>query len=68
MANGIAFLTVSQVAEQLALSPVTIYRYIRDKKLEAVQTPGGHWRIKQASVEDMMVAQKEYEEELRWRI
>ena len=68
MANGIAFLTVSQVATQLALSPVTIYRYIRDKKLEAVQTPGGHWRIKQSAVADMMVAQKEYEEELRWRI
>ena len=66
MANGIVFLTVSQVAEQLALSPITIYRYIREKKLLASQTPGGHWRIKQSAVADMMLEKEE--DDWRWDI
>lgn len=41
--NG-AFYTVAEVSELLRVSPLTIYKYIRSRKLEAIEL-GGHYRI-----------------------
>lgn len=38
------FLTVEEVAKILRLSVLTIYKYIRDQKLQALVF-GGHYRI-----------------------
>lgn len=46
----ISFLTVHEVASLLRLSVLTIYKYIKEEKLEAVEF-GGHYRIPQASLD-----------------
>ncbi len=46
----IIFLTVPEVAGILRLSVLTIYKYIKEEKLEAVEF-GGHYRIPQTSLE-----------------
>ncbi len=46
----ITFLTVPEVAGILRLSVLTIYKYIKEEKLEAVEF-GGHYRIPQTSLE-----------------
>jgi excisionase family DNA binding protein len=43
-------LTVQEVAIILKLSVLTIYKYIREHQLEAVEF-GGHYRIKKSSLE-----------------
>lgn len=42
------FLTVREVAEYLKMSTLTIYKYIKDQQLEALEF-GGHYRIKRSS-------------------
>jgi excisionase family DNA binding protein len=42
--------TVSEVAKFLKLSSLTIYKYIREQKLEVLDF-GGHYRIPQASLD-----------------
>jgi excisionase family DNA binding protein len=44
------FLTVEEVTQLLKLSSVTIYKYIRQNRLEAVAF-GGRYRIAKASLE-----------------
>ena len=53
-------LTVREVAELLQLHEVTIRRYIRDGKLEAVRI-GRRIRVPRAAVEEMMSPQMEEE-------
>lgn len=43
------FLTVAEVSELLRLSELTIYKYLRSGKLEAVEF-GGHYRISESSL------------------
>jgi excisionase family DNA binding protein len=42
-------LTVEEVSKLLRLSILTIYKYIRERKLEAIAF-GGHYRIEQKSL------------------
>lgn len=44
------FLTVSEVSRLLKLSILTIYKYIRQQKLQALEF-GGHYRIEKSSFE-----------------
>lgn len=43
------FLTVQEVTEILKLSALTIYKYIRQRQLEAIEF-GGHYRIERSSL------------------
>lgn len=47
------FLTVHEVAEQLRLSVLTIYKYIKEGDLEAVEF-GGHYRVSQNSLQNFI--------------
>lgn len=42
--------TVQEVAQLLKLSVLTIYKYIKEQRLEAVEF-GGHYRIEKTSLE-----------------
>lgn len=53
-----AYLTVSQAADKLGLTQVTVRDYIRRGVLVAVRTPGGHWRIEDTALADMMMRKK----------
>ncbi|MBI2028290.1 MAG: helix-turn-helix domain-containing protein [Candidatus Levybacteria bacterium] len=44
------FLTVKEVSILLKLSMLTIYKYIRDRKLEVIRF-GGHYRIEKRSLD-----------------
>lgn len=44
------FLTVREVSNVLRLSILTIYKYIKELKLEAVEF-GGHYRIPRSTLE-----------------
>ena len=44
------FLTVKEVAVLLQLSLLTIYKYIRERKLEVIRF-GGHYRIEKQSLD-----------------
>jgi excisionase family DNA binding protein len=46
-------LTVPEVAERLRMTAMTIYRWIEDGKLPAIQV-GKHYRIRAADVDDML--------------
>jgi excisionase family DNA binding protein len=60
--NEVVFLTVQEVSQLLQLSILTIYKYIREGLLEAVEF-GGHYRIEksalQAFIENHKVRKKE---------
>lgn len=43
------FLTVQEVATLLKISELTVYKYIRDLSLEAIEL-GGHYRISNKSL------------------
>ncbi len=43
------FLTVAEVSALLRLSELTIYKYLKEGKLEAVEF-GGHYRISESSL------------------
>jgi len=43
------FYTVQEVSSLLKLSVLTIYKYIKERKLTVIQI-GGHYRIPQASL------------------
>jgi len=40
------FLTTGEVAKYCQVSPVTVFRWIKEGKLHAYTTPGGHHRVK----------------------
>ena len=59
------YLTVSEVSQLLKLSELTIYKYIKDFNLPAVQF-GGHYRIPKSALElfieeHKVIRQEEYE-------
>ena len=47
------FLTVQEVAEFLRLSVLTIYKYIREEKLQAIEF-GGHYRVQRDSLNEFI--------------
>lgn len=46
-------LEIAQAAHRLSVCHETIRRWIHSGKLAAVKTPGGHWRVSQASVDTL---------------
>ena len=52
-----AYLTVQDVSDLLQLSHITIYKYIREQKLEAIEF-GGHYRIEVASLKQFIQSHK----------
>lgn len=52
-----AFLTVQEVADFLRLSVLTIYKYIKEGELEAVEF-GGHYRVSNTSLDDFIQVHK----------
>lgn len=46
-------LTTTQAAAIVGLSPSTVLRAIKDGKLKAWATPGGHWRVALADVHSL---------------
>lgn len=51
------FLTVQEVADTLRLNTLTIYKYIKDGQIEAVEF-GGHYRIAQEALENFIKIHK----------
>ena len=51
------FLTVKEVAVLLQLSLLTIYKYIRERKLEVIRF-GGHYRIEKQSLDKFIDSQR----------
>jgi excisionase family DNA binding protein len=45
MSNGVRYLTTGQVAKACQVSLMAVKKWIRQGKLKAFQTPGGHFRI-----------------------
>lgn len=48
------FLRPDEVAQVLALSRRTIYRMIRDHRLDAIKPAGGAWRVPRQAVEGLL--------------
>jgi excisionase family DNA binding protein len=46
-------LTVQEISSFLKLSDLTIYKYIKEGRLEAVEF-GGHYRVKKSSLEEFI--------------
>jgi len=47
---GSNLLTVKEVSSFLKLSTITIYKYIREQKLEVIEF-GGHYRIEKSALD-----------------
>lgn len=45
------YLTVAEVADMLDVSPKTVYKYIKEKKLRAGKI-GRSWKIQESDLED----------------
>ncbi len=56
-ANTSEFLTVQEVADVLRLSVLTIYKYIKEGQLEAVEF-GGHYRVSSDSLDSFIKEHK----------
>lgn len=50
------YLTVKDIATLLKISELTVYKYIRSAKLEAIQL-GGHFRISTQSLQEFLKKQ-----------
>lgn len=48
-------LNVDQAAEIMGVVAYTIRRWAKSGRIEAVKTPGGHWRFSRASLEQAWV-------------
>ena len=51
------FLTVQEVSDLLQLSVITIYKYIREEKIEAIEF-GGHYRIEASTLRRFIESHK----------
>ncbi len=51
------FLTVQEVAELLRLSVLTIYKYIKEGDLQAVEF-GGHYRVAQGALQHFIAVHR----------
>jgi excisionase family DNA binding protein len=47
------YLTVKEVSDLLKLSEITIYKYIRERKLDVIEF-GGHYRIDKLSLDEFI--------------
>lgn len=58
------FLTVAEISDLLRLSVLTIYKYIKSGKLDAVEF-GGHYRISKASLNLFIANHKVHVQDLK---
>lgn len=67
MSNG-KFLTTGDVADYCQVSRSSVFRWIRDGKLHAFTTPGGHYRISQKDFKGFLAqyGMPIYEEYFGW--
>jgi excisionase family DNA binding protein len=49
-------LTTGDVARYCQVSPVTVFRWIKDGKLKAYTTPGGHHRVRQSDFRTFLIS------------
>jgi excisionase family DNA binding protein len=49
------YLTISEVAQELKVSEITVYRWIKQKKLLYVKLPSGRIRIPSSEIERLLV-------------
>jgi len=47
-------LTAAEVAEKLRVHQTTVSRWVRDGRLQAMKTPGGHLRFHRADVDELL--------------
>lgn len=52
--NGERFFTSVQAAEYLNISVATLKKYIYAKKIKTLKTPGGHYRIREKDLLEML--------------
>ena len=59
------FLTMKQVAEELAISDAQVYALVRNRELSAIKVGGrGQWRIERAKLEEYI--QRAYDDTARF--
>lgn len=51
--NSFELLTVQEVANSLKLSVLTIYKYIKEGELKAIEF-GGHYRVEKEALDDFV--------------
>ncbi|OGH13861.1 MAG: hypothetical protein A2687_04845 [Candidatus Levybacteria bacterium RIFCSPHIGHO2_01_FULL_38_26] len=54
---GSELLTVKEVSAFLKLSVLTVYKYIKEKKLEAIEF-GGHYRVEKSALSSFVKKHK----------
>lgn len=47
-------LKLTEIARLMGVRRATVARWVRDGRLPAVQTPGGHWRVRSSEVDAML--------------
>jgi excisionase family DNA binding protein len=52
--EGMVFYKTAEVAKRLHVSLDTVVRWIREKRLNAVRTAGGHYRISEEDIENYL--------------
>jgi excisionase family DNA binding protein len=52
------WLTTGQTAHRCAVTPATVLNWIRSGRLEAIRTPGGHYRVKLEKLQPLLQQQK----------
>lgn len=48
------YLTTFQAAKLMSVTPDSVLKWIKAGKLKAYRTPGGHYRIKQSRIEELL--------------
>ncbi len=67
-AAAVRFLTLDQVAEELATSRAQIYALVRSGQLEAIKVGGrGQWRVERVKLEEWIAGRYEEMRQLRDR-
>ena len=54
--DGSPYYTTKEAMALFGVSRLTLYRWIDAGKLDAVKTPGGHWRIPKDKAEALLSA------------
>jgi len=50
------YFTTGEVAHLLGVSAFAVWKWIRDKKIRAIKTPGGHYRVPREEVDRLLKA------------
>jgi excisionase family DNA binding protein len=53
--SDIKFLSVTKIAEEFNVKKQTVIRWIRSNRIQAIKTPGGHWRVSEYEIEKLRI-------------